>query len=562
LTAVPQDTLAGGVTGAVYTCTSAEPFSDAGVYDIYSAVSGLDSNYILAGSGLGSYTVTPFANTFTAVYDTPAIGGANYREYGEENPTMGFAYTVAADSNDNLADFNLPTVLVRYDRTKQSGANADKDGVLLGGKAAYPVVMSGVTGTNYTVTSTDGVLNISQAPISLVLKDLTRPKDTAAPAPNDYVHFSGVYKLSDTLSALGLSAAYAPPPAMNTAGAYAVDLSISDPDNCNYYLTPAPGTRTLYVKNGSIDATITADQSRATAAVSADAGEQAWTLYYKNGGMVAGESGTVTYGADGKYTIIWNSAPLAAGTYTLVLNSTDPDGLALIPTEKDFTVGGGGGGGGVTPPPDKPELIKDDHFAYMRGSNGGFNPDGQLTRAEAAQVFYNLLVDKQVSYDASRFTDVDTGAWFARSIGVLSQLGIITGYSDGTFRPDAKITRAEFATLAARFDKLSERTVTFPDVPAGHWAYEVVCSAATKGWITGYSDGSFRPDNNMTRAEMVVMVNRVLGRDADKAYIDANVARLITFSDVPASHWAYYAIMEATNSHDYVIDAGKETWKN
>lgn len=254
-------------------------------------------------------------------------------------------------------------------------------------------------------------------------------------------------------------------------------------------------------------------------------------------------------------------AELPNGTYTIFLI---PSGeYALQPTMKVFTVGGG-----IAPPPGPgpgpgPSLETEDHFAYMQGDTlGNFNPDLNMKRSEAAQVFYNLLVDKNVDTSGVSFIDVDSRAWYAQAVKVLAALGIINGYEDETFRPESNVTRAEFAALASRFDKLSTGTVSFVDVSETHWAYKFIVSAATKGWITGYEDKTFRPDNNITRAEVVTLINRVLGRTADKDFISKNLNDIKLFPDVLNTHWAYYDIIEATNGHDYTKGAGGETWQN
>lgn len=210
-------------------------------------------------------------------------------------------------------------------------------------------------------------------------------------------------------------------------------------------------------------------------------------------------------------------------------------------------------------PEDDSLLNKDDHFAYMNGDagTGTFRPSASLSRAEAATVFYNLLLDQDVKLTAS-FSDVADTAWYAKQVRTLASLGIITGYTDGTFRPTAPITRAEFATMASKFDDLSKGSITFSDVSESHWAYAYIASAATKGWVGGYPDGTFRPDTKIDRAAVAKIVNAVLGRQADKAFIDANPVR--SFTDLTNSHWGYYEIMEAANDHDYKVQDDSEIW--
>ena len=202
-----------------------------------------------------------------------------------------------------------------------------------------------------------------------------------------------------------------------------------------------------------------------------------------------------------------------------------------------------------------------DHTAYLNGyANGAFHPDGNMTRAEVAQMFYNLLLDYNFNITVS-FTDVSEDAWYADAVHLLASLGIISGVGDGIFEPNRPITRAEFVAIAMRFAMIPENGVNpFTDVHAGDWFYDLVAGSIQYGWINGYADGTFRPNNTITRAEVATMVNRMLGRTADKFFINSNADSLRRFTDVPSSYWAYYQIMEAANSHDYMIDFGAELW--
>lgn len=210
-------------------------------------------------------------------------------------------------------------------------------------------------------------------------------------------------------------------------------------------------------------------------------------------------------------------------------------------------------------------LNRDDHFAYMQGYvDGTFHPDSNITRAEATIMFSRLLtesMDIDATYDVN-FSDMTGDEWYADAVGFMVELGIVTGYTDGTFGGEKSISRAEFATIASRFDDLVASDVTlFSDVDASYWAYRYINSAAEKGWIYGYEDGTFRPDQYIIRAEAVTMVNRVLERNADVDFVDTYADEIKQFSDVATTHWAYYQVMEATNSHDYEKDAdGNETW--
>ena len=221
------------------------------------------------------------------------------------------------------------------------------------------------------------------------------------------------------------------------------------------------------------------------------------------------------------------------------------------------------------PPPPSPGksdvshlLNAEDHMQYIRGIGKNlFSPDRNMTRAEVAQMFFNLLVEQNVEI-TNRFPDEPDDAWHERAVHTLASMGILTGYPDGGFHPEDSITRAEFVAIAARFaEELPEAVQTMPffDVSVQHWGYKYISAAVRFGWIKGYEDGSFQPNRLIRRAEAVTIVNRMLDRVADREYID-NHAGLDRFTDVPETHWAYYDIMEAFDSHDYERHDGKEEW--
>ena len=202
-----------------------------------------------------------------------------------------------------------------------------------------------------------------------------------------------------------------------------------------------------------------------------------------------------------------------------------------------------------------------DHIAYLSGyPDGTFGPDRNMTRAEVAQMFYALLNDQNVPATVS-FSDVPDGAWYADAVETLASLGMFTGYPDGTFHPNSTITRAEFAAAALSFaDMAPSARCSFPDVSAQDWFYPYVASAAEYGWIGGYPDGTFHPSGSITRAEVAVIVNHMLGRTPDQSFVDRSLDRLVSFSDLNSSHWAFYPIMEASNSHGHIKAGGSEQW--
>ena len=202
-----------------------------------------------------------------------------------------------------------------------------------------------------------------------------------------------------------------------------------------------------------------------------------------------------------------------------------------------------------------------DHFAYLQGYPGDrFGPDDNMTRAEVAQMFYNLLLDQDVT-GAAAFDDVAPDAWYAEAVEALASLGIVEGVGGGMFAPERTITRAEFTVIAMRFAQLETGGENpFSDVSADDWFYDYVVGSAQYGWITGYADGTFRPNSTITRAEVTAITNRMLGRAADRDYVDGHSGSLTRFDDVSTIYWAYYDIMEAVNGHDYERENGAEDW--
>ena len=207
-------------------------------------------------------------------------------------------------------------------------------------------------------------------------------------------------------------------------------------------------------------------------------------------------------------------------------------------------------------------LNGDDHFAYIQGyADGTVHPDNNITRAQVATIFFRLL-DEDVRDDSlttyNTFTDVSADYWANTAISTMSELGVIQGYSDGTFRPNAFITRAQFAAICARFDDTVKRgSSDFTDIN-GHWAKAEIERAATLGWIQGYSDGTFRPNNNITRAQAMTMINRVLCRLPEDE--DDLLRGMNTWTDCNPGDWCYLAVQEATNSHDFQHRGVYESW--
>lgn len=200
-----------------------------------------------------------------------------------------------------------------------------------------------------------------------------------------------------------------------------------------------------------------------------------------------------------------------------------------------------------------------DHSAYIQGyPDGTFKPGGSLTRAEAATIFYRLLLDTTMTKNIS-FSDVASGKWYETAVKTLASKGVITGYTDGTFKPDKSVSRAEFCAMASRFFALETTTLKFTDVPTDYWGYRYIASVVAKGWMTDAAV-AYNPNGAITRAEVVGIVNRMLGRSADESYLETAGAALKTFTDVKKTDSFYLDVMEAANGHDYTKKADSETW--
>ena len=253
-----------------------------------------------------------------------------------------------------------------------------------------------------------------------------------------------------------------------------------------------------------------------------------------------------------------------AGSWNTTFDGKTPvkqDTVFTYTYAKNSSGGSSGSSGGhhrkptVTIPDKVPTgLNGDDHYAYIVGyPDKTVRPQNGITRAEVATIFFRLLTDETRDANSTKsnsYSDVAAGAWYNHAVSTLSAMGIVKGDSDGKFNPNAPITRAEFAAIAARFDdKANTTTADFSDI-ASHWAKNEISAASNNGWINGYPDGTFRPDNKITRAEAMTLVNRVLKRlpeTAEDLHDD-----MIKWSDnSDASQWFYLAVQEATNSHYY-----------
>lgn len=216
---------------------------------------------------------------------------------------------------------------------------------------------------------------------------------------------------------------------------------------------------------------------------------------------------------------------------------------------------------GVTDKKATPKLNTSDHFAYVQGyPDGTVKPAGNITRAETAAILFRLMDDasRKTYYSTkSGFRDVASGSWYNTYVATLNNAGVITDSSNGYFRPNEAITRAELAAMLAKFSETTGAANYFNDVSAKYWAANAIAICAKLGWITGYPDGTFRPDKNVTRAELMAMINRATGRAPKSA--DAFLPGMKTWIDNTSDKWYYLDVQEATNSHSYTVK-GSETW--
>ena len=257
---------------------------------------------------------------------------------------------------------------------------------------------------------------------------------------------------------------------------------------------------------------------------------------------------------DNYYTITVTASGKAKAGYTVVLKDkigneitgiTDANGSVMLPGKK--------------------------HSAYIFGyPDGTFRPNGDMTRSEAAAIFARLIAEEKgekISGTSTDFKDVPPKSWYVSYVSYLEKYGIIKGYTDNTFRPDNKVTRAEFIAMTVRYYdlfndvKYTSTSVKYTDVSSSYWAVKEIAFAKNIGWLNGYADGTFRGDNNITRAEVVTVVNRATGRNADKEYVNENFTKLNRFTDVTdSSKWYFYDVNEAANEHIGITHSDGETW--
>ena len=294
---------------------------------------------------------------------------------------------------------------------------------------------------------------------------------------------------------------------------------------------------------------------------------------YENGRPI--EGAVVTIGKTGNITVTLPDGIDIDAANRILLLLTDnlqkplPGWTIIVKSDKDTETGKTDEDGILI----VPESIRQEkHGAYIVGyPDGTFGPERSMTRSEATAIFARLLAERKgdtiVPVEKTKFEDIPANAWYSGYAKYLNNYGVVYGTEDGKFSPDKPITRAEFVAMAVRFFEvygdgnpvIMEQYAEFNDVSDGYWAAEYIKDAVIYGWVKGYGDGTFRASQEITRAEVVTIVNRLLDRTADQAYIAKNLRDLNTFSDMERTHWAYYAVMEAANAHTATFDK-EEAW--
>jgi hypothetical protein len=405
---------------------------------------------------------------------------------------------------------------------------------------------------NYTVSYNHGTLTMDKANIEITVTANSQSKvyDGEALTNSGYTYF-GTLATGDSLLVTVVGTITNVGTEINEITEVKVmndEMDVTD----NYIITEVDGELTINLK----EVTVKADNKTKTR------GSSDPVLTATVTGLVEGEAESlISYSLSrasgesvGTYPITPMGEPIQ-GNYSVIFEA----GTLTIRSP-----GGGGGGPTVIPDPEPPlaELEKFDHFAYVIGyPEGDVRPMNNITREEVAMIFYRLLTDAsrdQLLSDVNPFTDVESNRWSNRAISTLYNADIISGYPDGTFKPSDPISRAEFATIAAKFDDLDlGNSSKFSDI-FGHWAEKYITSAENKGWINGYPDMTFKPEQDITRAEAMTLINNVLERSVPEENIHPDA---IFWPDNPSTEWYFEAIMEATNSHDYVIEEdGDELW--
>ena len=404
---------------------------------------------------------------------------------------------------------------------------------------------------NYEITTTEGKLTITKRSVTLTSETANKVYD-GTPLTKPEVTVTGDGFVTGEVTDIKATGTITDVGTVTNTITFAKGEKFKD---SNYAITKTEGTLEVTPITDKVTVTITGN----TKTVRYNGKEQSVTGF--------------TYTAPEGVTVAPKDSSKAVakgtnvGTYKMGLTSKDFTVTSDIYKEFKIIVNDGyleiTRSGGHHPRPKPTVEIEDDdalglnttdHFAYIVGyGNGEVRPQNNITRAEVATIFFRLLTDDVRDENltkTNRYSDVAATSWYNTAVSTLSSMGIITGYPDGTFRPNAAITRAEFAAIAARFDSNGDKTTAkFSDI-ATHWAKDEISIAYNNGWITGYPDGTFGPQRDITRAETMTLVNRVLNRQPETE--DDLLPNMMVWTDnANPNAWYYLAVQEATNSHYY-----------
>ena len=522
--------------------------------------------------GIGNYKdSTP--KTFTITPQTPT-------------PVTGLELTVTPNEW-TYNDGTTPTINVTYDGNAITHYTlaVEKDGQTVATDGSKEQVVAALVNPGtYTITAngTDTYVGVSDTATVTIHKIQPTVKVTASPsslsnAGTVTLTLSGTKLPAGTDLKTLLTAAKKDGSALDLSkltwtgdptGTWTAELSLPNASETYTFTLAFPGNE--YYEKATDTATVVTAQHTSSGGGGGGGGVTAYTIEATAGGngsispsgktaVVSGEDATFVITPDSGYQVadvlVDGKSVGAVRSYTFenvkanhTISVTFAEGEQVVDPDETGVSGW---------------LNTADHIVYLNGyEDNTFRPDANMTRAEVAQMFYNLLSDKDVPITVS-FTDVASEAWYSDAVNTLASLGMITGVGNNLYEPNRSITRAEFTAIAMRFaDLATGGENVFSDVAEDAWYYDYVVGSIQYGWITGYPDGTFRPENTITRAEVTTIVNRMLGRSADRTFIAEHADELRIFSDVTTAHWGYYAVVEATNAHDYTKDNGVESWSS
>ena len=466
------------------------------------------------GNIMTSESFAPAPGTLHQEYDMTIYPGALQRDQVNASIKIG----------DNSHEFD---VIVEPGKLTIRGVTGEEDTVSLNGSVSDEsgFAASVPEDTTYTINGSDIGLN-DQSGVQLLVDELVQHED------DDITQ-----QIFDAMTDRALEAISAELGNVNTDFAY---MNLVDTYNGNVYVTAnKPVTVTWPYPAGT------------------DSNDTFYIVHFTN----------MNRGID-----LTEGAIASATVESLETENTENGIRFTVDSFSPFVLVWSDEGGGWNPPDiddDKPEkpggLNTEDHVAYIIGyPDGEVKPEGNITRAEVATIFFRLLTDEtrdEYWSKTNSYTDVPADSWFNNAISTLSNMGIIDGYADGSFRPDAPITRAEFTKIAVSFFEYADYVYenTFTDVRSGSWYTQFIAAAVEIGLIEGYPDGTFRPDNYITRAEACTIVNRTLNRAPDEDHLLPESV-MITWPDNQPGTWYYADMQEATNSHDYDWLGSIEDW--